>query len=66
MKPRVFRDERGGLHIALLAFPHVSQTLCGLRLTDLEFIQQRDDMCSLLCKTCTLKLGALAARLLEI
>jgi hypothetical protein len=63
VKPTLFREpDRPALHIALTAFPHVSQTLCGLQLTDLERTNHGNGP---LCKTCTLKLGALAARLIK-
>jgi hypothetical protein len=68
IEPRLFRvPSKVECHIGLTAFPHVSQTLCGLRLTELERINIEFGLAnSQFCPTCVIKLGALAAHQLMI
>jgi hypothetical protein len=68
-RPELFRVPRSRIyHVALLAFPQTSQTLCGLPLVQLEPTPNAHGYLhthlNLLCDQCTLKLGLLAARLL--
>jgi len=67
LKPELFRaPEQYICHIALVAFPHVSRTLCGKRLTDLEHVRKEALVnFSLLCDDCVHRLGELAARLIK-
>lgn len=62
--PQLFRAPKHPIyHVALLAFPQTSQTLCGLRLTDMERVIAKPEPFEL-CNDCTLKLGLLAAKLI--
>jgi hypothetical protein len=63
-KPTLFRVPNGEtFHVALLAFPQTSQTLCGLTLVELERVIAQPPP-HLLCARCTYKLGLLAANLI--
>jgi hypothetical protein len=62
LDPILFSDGETA-HVGLCAFPHVSQTLCGKRFSDLERLP-KGAIGMRLCGTCTVRLGELAVRLI--
>jgi len=62
-KPELFsKPDHALCHVGLTAFPHVSQTLCGLRFSDLERVPNKNVAPYMLCDKCVHQLGMLTAR----
>jgi hypothetical protein len=79
LDPRFFTWHDRKLHVALLAFPHTSQTLCHLPLAQLDYVDGRPELMAALtgandprplfvsdlCQTCVCRIVELVVRYME-